>query len=345
MQPPGGNHTTEDLLLRYSEEPCRFFHEQDIHTVLVQHANEFLELLERFYLAWQKDESIITQPTKQLFKTEGIKGDLRVMPCIIRGFEGLTIKAVKVIGTNEEQRIVQDKICVGKALLINATDNFAEGVFDVCALSSFRTAAISALAFKHVAAQKEEIGLIGLGRIGYYTALILNQWLGVQRIRVYDIDEQRRECFSTLLQENMTITPCSLAKICQSCSSAFLSTNSKRAILNSSKAETLSFISSVGADADNLSELDQSVVAGRKIYSESRQNIHFGDLGRWHRAGLITEKEIEELRDAVGLNEGGQGKRTQPCLFISTGTAVQDALICHFIQTKFLSSQGVTPQR
>ena len=319
----------EDAVLRFSEEPCKYYSEWQIHEVLVNNAYAFMDLLERFYLAWHNDENIVTQPQKQQFQAKGVKGDFRVMPCIIEGFEGLTIKAVKVIGTNEEEKIVADKICVGKALLINTSDNFVEGIFDVCALSSFRTAAISVLAFKHTTDISNAVGLIGLGRVGYYTAFLLDSWLGITRMNIYDAEHNRQEKFMRTLQETTDLHPQSLRDLCRTCGSVFLSTNSEQAILSASNSEALAFISSVGADADNLCELDHSLIKGRTVLSESRHNIDFGDLHKWNQQGLITEGDVMELREVIGLNQ-----RKDPILFISTGAATQDALICHFIREK-----------
>ena len=315
-------------LLRLPEEPCQSFNEEDIHRILVDNVIEFMDLLERFYLAWQKDNGIVIQPKKQLFTTSEFKGDLRVMPCIIDGFEGRTIKAVKVIGTNEEEKIIKDKICVGKALLVNTTDNFVEGMFDVCALSSFRTAAISVLAYRHAADIKEkQIGIIGTGRIAYYTALILNSWLGIERIHACDKNPDMLDRFYQLIGEQVDVSKQPLSSLCKYSQAVFLATTSEQPVLGISEAGGIPFISSVGADADNLCELDKSLAAGRHLISESRQNIYFGDMNRWRSEGLISTNDITELRSLVGCQT-----KIRPCLFISTGTAVQDALVCQFIK-------------
>ena len=63
------------------------------------------------------------------------------------------------------------------------------------------------------------------------------------------------------------------------------------------------------------------------MISESRQNIFFGDLQRWFQAGLIKERQVIELREVIGHLK----KEKQPVIFITTGTAIQDALICQFL--------------
>ncbi len=109
--------------LRLAEEPCRYFDEQQIHQLLMGNIKILMNSLESLYVAWAANDALVDQPKKIIFSNAGIAGDWRVMPCMIDGFDGELIKAVKVIGTNEEEAVVKDKICVGKALLIDKTDN------------------------------------------------------------------------------------------------------------------------------------------------------------------------------------------------------------------------------
>ena len=300
----------------------------------MQNISNFMDKMEQFYLDWQANDDVVEMPNKQVFTIKNLKGDFRVMPCVIGSFEGQVVKAVKIIGTNEEERIVKDKISVGKALLINVTDNFVEAIFDVCALSSFRTAAVSILAFRHnVNFQQQKIGIIGTGRIGFYTATILKNWLGISSLAIYDPNGERLKQFYDVLSSRIELTLHELPSLCQSCSSVFLTTTSATPLINAELAGHMHFISSVGADAQNLSEVHSDLIAGRKIISESKQNIHFGDLRRWHEAGLIDEVDVLELRYLIGDNLIDNNG----VLFVSTGTAVQDALICQFLFDTFNS--------
>jgi ornithine cyclodeaminase/alanine dehydrogenase-like protein (mu-crystallin family) len=189
-------------VVRLPSEPCIYYPELIVHQTLMSGICAFMERLESFYRAWSEDAVTVRQPTKQIFQTAGIRGDWRVMPCAIAprsptaGRDTHGINAVKVIGTNEEQRMVQDKISVGKAMLMHPTDHFVEAIFDVAALSSFRTAAISVLAYKFCGHRRNHIAaIVGAGRIGFYTAVILQQWLGVTSLLINDKQRTRTEAF------------------------------------------------------------------------------------------------------------------------------------------------------
>lgn len=290
-----------------------------------------MDRLESFYYEWGRDPTFVQQPEKLIFTSNGLKGDWRVMPCVIDRFDGSLIKVVKVIGTNEEQHTIKDKICVGRALMIDELDNHVKASFDVCSLSSFRTAAISALAYKHTTAQNDDrITIIGAGRIGFYLAVILKTWLGTQHLVFHDKNISRAEALARRFEAKSS----SLNSALNNCDAIFLCTDSKLPLLNHENSGHASFISSVGADADNLSELESSLLQNRTLVSESRQNIKHGDMARWYKSGLLSLSKIVELPQLLT----GNYKSEAPYLFISTGIAVQDALACDFIYNVSLNN-------
>lgn len=339
-----GTAASADAVLRLPPEPCVYYPEATVHRELMRMVCPFMDALERFYMAWSRQEAVVDQPPKHVFSRDGVRGDWRVMPCFVKqgwlSDDGV-IAAVKVIGTNEEERVVADKISVGKALLLNSIDHHVEAIFDVAALSSFRTAAISVLAYKHCAHPREDIvGLIGAGRIGYYTAAILRQWLDVDQLLVHDCDDARQAAFLEAVSGwfGRSSRGMGLDDVCRVSQSLFLATTSTFPLLGADLGRTVRFISSVGADADNLSELEPDILDGRRIVSESTQNVSLGDLRRWHELGLIGPRDIVPLATLMRESAGGVSGR-RPSVFISTGTAVQDAIVCRFLHDA-LSGHG-----
>jgi len=316
-------------ILRLNSEPCIQFSEAQVHQLIMERPREFCELLERLYKAWNRNNDMVTLPYKQVFSTHGTKGDFRVMPCVLN-FEGKFIKAVKVIGTNEEERIVPDKICVGRAMLLHPTDNFVQALFEVCSLSCFRTAAISVLAFKHSSPGLLRPGIIGAGRIGFYTALFLKEWLGIREIAYFDLNPRRGEDFKfgvSLIGRVQALAFGSVEEISAASDALFLCTNSPIPVISKKMAGHIPFVSSVGADADNLSELAEDMAEGRRILVDSIQSLSMGDLKRWEEKGLIRRDSVMEMRSIMGPEYRPDTKT----LFISTGVAVQDALACQFL--------------
>lgn len=319
-------------LLRLEDEEYTHFNELQIHDVLVDNVTEFMEYLKNFYLSWSSNRNLVDLPKKQVFQSQQYRGDFRVMPCVIN--DTYNIKSVKIIGTNEENKLIKDKISVGKSFLIHPYDNHIYAMFDVCALSSFRTAAISVLAYYLLHnTNTKKVGLIGLGRIGFYTALILHKWLGIDNFYCDDISEKNKDNFLKLIAlyiPDIQIDFIAPEKMGEVCNSVFLATDAQEAILNIHNGKNIQFISSVGADANNLSELDASILEGRTIVTDSYHSMMLGDLKIWEDTNLINQEDIFELNSIVN----NQNIKTENTLFISTGIAVQDALISQFIYDK-----------
>ncbi len=320
-------------LLRFSDEPYIYIDDIEAHDIITNHTNEFMDLLHEFYQSWASNQIKVDLPVKQVFYTKGLKGDFRVMPCVIESDK--PIKSVKVIGTNEENRAVKDKICVGKSLLIDHYDNHIYALLDVCALSSFRTAAISVLCYKLFSPKVNTIGLIGLGRIGFYTAYILHQWLGLSSLSGFDADSRAAQNFQKLLKiycPNLTFVTLNHTDIYEQSNAVFLSTDSEQPLLNAKNAQSLDFISSVGADANNLSELHYNLLSNKhQIVTDSMHSMLLGDMKQWKQQGKLSENDVVELKDVACGKKALHGK----IVFITTGIAVQDALINDFVVKKF----------
>ncbi|MBU3014246.1 hypothetical protein KO488_05710 [Poseidonibacter lekithochrous] len=314
-------------LLRIEDEPFKLIDDLTVHNILTKDISQFMRNLKKFYNDWALDQSLITLPTKSIYSVDNIKGDFRIMPCIINKNE--KIKAVKIIGTNEENNFIKDKISVGKMLLLDWYDNYIYVAIDACILSSFRTAAISVLAYTLYEYHKENaISIIGAGRIGFYTALILHKYLKINTLYCYDI--KNTDNFIQLCKIHAPtlkiIIKDTSEEVFNSTNSVFLCTNSEKSILNKENSKNIEFISSIGADADNLSELDSSIVNDFQIITDSKQSLLLGDMKKWEKNNLIEKDDVLELRDLI--NEKPLNKKV---LFISTGVALQDAITAKYV--------------
>ncbi|MFD4867083.1 hypothetical protein [Streptomyces sp. NPDC058412] len=122
--------------------------------------------------------------SKDLFSFDGAPGDLRVMP-----YNDGRHMTVKVIGTNEARTEVPDKISVGKCLLVHPQDHHVMGILDVAALSSLRTAVGILLAWRAAhpgAVPGPRLGIVGAGRVGFYTAPAFQRTGLIDSCAVYD---------------------------------------------------------------------------------------------------------------------------------------------------------------
>ena len=320
-------------LLRLQDEPYLHVSDTQVHMILMDYATELMAVFKHTYGEWSKDEHSVTIPQKKVIQTIGLKGDFRVMPCITTLQGG--IKAVKVIGTNEENRTIKDKISVGKTLLLDWHDNHVTAILDTCVLSSYRTAAISLLAYSLTHDEEiKKIGIVGAGRIGFYTAFLLHNWLDIKHVYYYDPNPKivkNFEALSAIYMPDLDIEYREEDRVIKDSDALFLATDATTPLLNSVNTTHVKFVSSVGADADNLSELHESMIGNYQIVTDTMQSMLMGDMYIWKKEKWLSEKDVIVLKDIVNTPYAS----LKPTLFISTGVAIQDAIITQFVIDKF----------
>lgn len=330
-------------VLRTSPEPCVVLDDLCVHRLLSESPQDFFDHL----LARLRDIAAgrinVELPPKQVFADgagdDGNTGDFRVMPCVTRSADGV-IKTVKLVGTNLAQRQVPDQITVGKALVIDAAENFITHVVDACLLSSARTGLCAALAIHLLARRWRRLMVIGSGRVGYYSALYASSCCGVEEIKFMDEDPARAQTAAQAMAARMPRLRCSAGTPGKpgDCDIVVLATTSHQPLC-APPGWGADLVVSLGADTDNQSELDPDWATVADLYVDASDTARFGDLRAWIAAGLVEEKNINKINDlfispALSLSH-------RPRLFISTGSALFDNLTLEFL----LSRLGAHPVR
>ncbi|MDQ7822855.1 MAG: hypothetical protein RDV48_08690 [Candidatus Eremiobacteraeota bacterium] len=319
-------------LLRLQEEPHIYLDDLEVHRILTEHRREYFDHFEEGFRFWAAHPDKLMLTPKQIYYSPGMRGDFRVMPCQMHR-EGGSVNIVKLIGTNEEEELIKDKISVGKAFLFHPRDNFIIGVFDACVLSSVRTGACAALGFKHLGKGARRVGIIGCGRCGYYSAEFIHQQGTVEKFLCFDTNAVNLENFKELAK--VRNIPCefprTLEEVKKGSDALVLSTYSPSPLVSGSDLEKygLRFISSSGADADNLSEMEEDVPrhVGR-IFVDVVHSLRCADLKRWKQKGLITDDTVVELREVIG---GAFKPEETHNIFVTTGFAYLDLLTIDYL--------------
>jgi len=316
-------------VLRVNNEPYRYFTESDIHASLIDHPEGYLGHLRSCLEAISSGTAEMNLPAKQIFTDIDTDGDFRVMPCVI-DYPDRTIKTVKLVGTNTLQQLVADQITVGKAFMIDSSENFISHIFEGCLLSSARTGACAALAAERLGQDSRKLTVIGAGRVGYYSALYISTLLPIDTIVIHDLDTQRaQECTEQLSSQlpgcNISASP---AMPGETCDILVLATTSRSSIYQHDSAPA-NLVISLGADTDSQHEVDQYWSTRAALYVDTLDSQRYGDLREWLNAGLISSSGLTDLFTVIreGINE----KTEQPRLFISTGTALFDNMTMDYL--------------
>lgn len=306
-------------VLRFHDEPCRFFHDTAVHEALMADPGVWLDHLDRGLAALSRGEWSLELPPKQVFTDPDGHSDFRVMPCVVRGPEGVR-KTVKIVGTNGPRRVVPDQLTVGRALALHPQENFVTAILDACALSSARTGAVAALAGRYLGRCRDHLAIHGCGRVGYYAARLFAADGGIGRISLHDPDSARLEAMLAALREVPGMPELVAAPADRAVDLTVLATDSE--IPLEPLAGTDGVIISMGADTVWQRELPPALARSVPVCVDSRDSLHTGDLAAWMTSGLIARGDVVDLLDVVRAGPA----QARPRLFVSTGSALFDNL-------------------
>ena len=316
-----GESTFPQDVLRLCDEPASVWTDRQVHAALSRDPGGFIRFMEAGVRAVAEGAAHIDMPPKQIFADDG-GGDFRIMPCVLRWGERHW-KTVKVVGTNSVQRIVPDKITVGKALALHPRENFITDIIDACILSSARTGACAAIGAAMLDAQREQVAIIGSGRVGFYAALYLCAQGGVRRLTFFDLAGQRAANAARALAAFHPGIEFGTGTGKPDADLVVIATTSTQPLLHPDDTRGTTVIS-LGADTDEQRELHPSWRQAADLYVESNDSLRYGDLRHWG----VQPSEVVELSQ---LYVAGRKVTRGRSVFISTGSALFDNLAIGYL--------------
>jgi ornithine cyclodeaminase/alanine dehydrogenase-like protein (mu-crystallin family) len=293
-----------------------------MHAALTKDPADFIRFMTEGVRAVAKGDAQIDMPPKQIFADDDIEGDFRIMPCVLR-WGVRHWKTVKVVGTNNAQNIVPDKITVGKALVLHNKENFVTHVIDACILSSARTGACAVIGADALGAKRERVAVVGGGRVGFYSALYLCAVGGVSRLVFHDAVAVRAENAAQALGVLYPHIEIGAGSGEPDGDLVIVATTSTQPFIHPGRTSASTVIS-LGADTDEQRELDPAWRDEADLFVESVDSLRYGDLRHWG----VAPEEVTELPTII--TNGLQKKRVRS-VFISTGSALFDNLAIGYL--------------
>ena len=200
-------------------------------------------------------------------------------------------------------------------------------------LTALRTAATSALAAKYLAPREaaETMALIGNGAQAEFQALAFRQLLGVNRLRLYDIDGQATEkCLRNLSGHGFDIAVSRSAE--DSVAGADIITTATAdkqyaTILTDNMVGAGVHINAVGGDCPGKTELQRAVLLRSEIFVEHAPQTRIeGEIQQ-----LPADYPVCELWRVIAGEHHGRRRRDQVTLFDSVGFAIEDFSALRFV--------------
>ena len=318
----------EAEVLRVHPEPCRHVTDEQVHRALTADPDGYLAHLEAVLGEIAAGAAELEHPEKLVFDDGPDGGDFRVMPCVVRRPEAEPTKTVKVVGTNVTEVHVPDQVTVGKALRLDPADNFVSHLFDACLLSSARTGACGVLALRRLAPAATRVGLVGAGRVAFYTGLYAAA-SGAGELRLFDRRAERARRLADALDARLAgVAVRAVDRLgAVDGDAVVLATTSREPVCGPDDLGT-PVVVSLGADTADQRELTAGWAQAASLYVDSGDALAIGDLRAWRREGVeLDGRPVRLLSLFRGTPAAAEGRR----VFVSTGAALFDNLTVSYL--------------
>ena len=202
-------------------------------------------------------------------------------------------------------------------------------------LTALRTAAMSAVAAKHLAPKNAAtMALIGNGAQSEFQAFAFRAILGIENLRLYDVDPAATEkCARNLARHGFRITRCATAmEAVEGAEIVTTVTADKQyaTILTDNMVGAGVHINAVGGDCPGKTEIHRDVLLRSSIFVEYPPQTRIeGDIQQ-----LDADHPVEELWKVITGAAQGRTDNSQITLFDSVGFAIEDFSALRYVHER-----------
>lgn len=200
-------------------------------------------------------------------------------------------------------------------------------------LTALRTASASVVAASHLARSDSScMALIGNGAQSEFQALAFQTMLGINRLRLYDIDPAATEkCRANLHAKGFEIVQCASTQEAVAGTDIITTITADKqyaTILSDDMIEPGVHINAVGGDCPGKTELAREILLRSDIFVEySPQTRLEGEIQQ-----LDQDHPVIELHQVIREQRKGRSNREQITLFDSVGFAIEDFSSLRYIR-------------
>lgn len=217
----------------------------------------------------------------------------------------------------------------GAVLLFDTGNGSLSAVLDGTSVTTIRTAAVSALATRHLArADADDLAIIGSGVQARAHLEAIPLVRKIRRVRLWSRDADRTKALASSISGSARIEVMPTAEEAVHGASIICTTTSSREpVLRGEWIAAGAHINAVGASTPQARELDTAAVARSRLFVDARESAlkEPGDILIPIAEGAISANHIvAELGEVVAGSKRGRDSATEITLFKSLGLAVED---------------------
>jgi ornithine cyclodeaminase len=210
-------------------------------------------------------------------------------------------------------------------LLSDVATGYPVLLSEMTILTALRTAAMSAVAAKYLAPKHATtMAIIGNGAQSEFQALAFKALLGIDRLRLFDVDPAATtKCAANLARHGFRITSCrTAAEAVEGAGIITTCTADKQyaTILTDNMVGAGVHINAVGGDCPGKTEIHRDVLLRSALFVEYPPQTRIeGDIQQ-----LPADHPVEELWKVIAALTPGRRDERQITLFDSVGFAIED---------------------
>lgn len=233
--------------------------------------------------------------------------------------------SVKYVNGHPYNHRVGLQTVVAIGLMADVATGYPVFLSEMTILTALRTAAMSALAAKHLAPpDARSMAIIGLGAQSEFQAIAFQAILGVDRVRVYDTDPGATVKFvRNMTGRGLDLTVCEepgTAVIGSDIVTTVTADRSHATILSDNMVGSGMHLNAVGGDCPGKTELHRDILARASVFVELTEQTRVeGEIQQ-----MPADFPVTELWRVIAGEAPGRTRRDEITLFDSVGFAIED---------------------
>lgn len=221
------------------------------------------------------------------------------------------------------ERGLQTVVAIG--LMAEVETGYPVFLSEMTILTALRTAAMSALAAKHLARpEAKTMAIIGLGAQSEFQAMAFRAVLGIETLRVYDVDPAATAKFlRNMAGQGMRVTACDepgSAVMGADIVTTVTADKAHATILSDNMVGAGMHLNAVGGDCPGKTELQKDILSRARVFVELTEQTRIeGEIQQ-----MPADFPVTELWQVIRGEAPGRTRRDEITLFDSVGFAVED---------------------
>ena len=220
-------------------------------------------------------------------------------------------------------------------LLADVFSGYPVLLSEMTVLTALRTAAMSAVATKHLAAKgADTMAMIGNGAQSEFQCLAQKAVNGITNIRLYDIDmAATKKCAANLAGLGLNVTICTTPQAAIEGAQVITTATADKdmaTILTDNMVGAGVHINAIGGDCPGKTELHRDIVARSTVFVEYPPQTRIeGEIQQ-----MDPDHPVVELWEVMTGNAKGRQSAAEVTLFDGVGFAIEDFSALRYVHTR-----------